>query len=282
MIALGDAPGSEPLTALLGGPTAPPAVAISPDAVAVMPYSSGTTGFPKGVMLTHRNMIAQCLAIEAVTDGDVIVPGAPVLAVLPFFHIYGIMAFLTFGLMRGARLVTMPAVRPGAVRPARPPPRGAAAPRRAADPARAREVPRRAAPAPAAGRARRRRAAVRRARRRVHPAHRRDGLPGLRDDRGLGRDPPRLARSGAQQAGLDRRPVANAEARVVALDDRRRRRARRARRDLGARPVHDEGLLRGPRGDRADHRPRRLAAHRRHRLRRWRRRLLGRRSGRRS
>jgi len=41
-------------------------------------------------------------------DGDVIVPGAAVLAVLPFFHIYGIMAFLTYGLMRGAKLVTMP------------------------------------------------------------------------------------------------------------------------------------------------------------------------------
>jgi acyl-CoA synthetase (AMP-forming)/AMP-acid ligase II len=108
VIALGEAPDTEPLTALLGDSTTPPAVAIAPDAVAVMPYSSGTTGFPKGVMLTHRNIIAQCLAIESVTDSDVIVAGAPVLAVLPFFHIYGIMAFLTFGLMRGARLVTMP------------------------------------------------------------------------------------------------------------------------------------------------------------------------------
>jgi acyl-CoA synthetase (AMP-forming)/AMP-acid ligase II len=108
VITLGDAPDTEPLTALLGSATTPPAVAISPDAVAVMPYSSGTTGFPKGVMLTHRNIIAQCLAIESVTDSDLIVAGAAVLAVLPFFHIYGIMAFLTFGLMRGARLVTMP------------------------------------------------------------------------------------------------------------------------------------------------------------------------------
>ena len=108
VISIGDAPGAEPLTALLGGSAVPPDVRVAPDAVAVMPYSSGTTGFPKGVMLTHRNVIAQCLAIESVTDGDVIVPGAAVLAVLPFFHIYGIMAFLTFGLMRGAKLVTMP------------------------------------------------------------------------------------------------------------------------------------------------------------------------------
>ena len=108
VIAFGDAPGSEPFTALLGGSTTPPAVAISPDAVAVMPYSSGTTGFPKGVMLTHRNIISQCLAIESVAHGDVIIPGAAVMAVLPFFHIYGIMAFLTYGLMHGAKLVTMP------------------------------------------------------------------------------------------------------------------------------------------------------------------------------
>src|ERR1044071_4118067 len=108
LVTLRDAPGCEPLAALLAGSTTPPAVAISPDAVAVMPYSSGTTGFPKGVMLTHRNIISQCLAIESVAHGDVIIPGAAGRAGLPFFHIYGIMAFLTYGLMHGAKLVTMP------------------------------------------------------------------------------------------------------------------------------------------------------------------------------
>jgi acyl-CoA synthetase (AMP-forming)/AMP-acid ligase II len=108
VISLGEAPEAEPFTALLGGSAVPPAVTVSPDAVAVMPYSSGTTGFPKGVMLTHRNIIAQCLAIEASTDSEVVIAGAPLIAVLPFFHIYGIMAFLTAGLMRGARLLTMP------------------------------------------------------------------------------------------------------------------------------------------------------------------------------
>jgi acyl-CoA synthetase (AMP-forming)/AMP-acid ligase II len=108
VISIGEAPDSEPLTALFGGSTAPPDVAIAPDAVAVMPYSSGTTGFPKGVMLTHRNVMAQCLALDSVTDADVIVPDAAMIAVLPFFHIYGIMAFMTYGLMRGAKLVTMP------------------------------------------------------------------------------------------------------------------------------------------------------------------------------
>jgi acyl-CoA synthetase (AMP-forming)/AMP-acid ligase II len=100
--------GTPGLGALLGMSATPPAVDVAPDALAVMPYSSGTTGFPKGVMLTQRNIIAQCLSLDAVTDADVVVPGSHVLAVLPFFHIYGIMAFLTFGLVRGATLVTMP------------------------------------------------------------------------------------------------------------------------------------------------------------------------------
>lgn len=108
IIAIGDAEGAEALAALLGGPTTPPSLRIDPDSVAVMPYSSGTTGFPKGVMLTHRNIVAQCLALDTVTDAALIVPGGAVIAVLPFFHIYGITAFLTCGLSRGARIVTMP------------------------------------------------------------------------------------------------------------------------------------------------------------------------------
>src|SRR3954465_9028562 len=85
IIVLGEAAGAEPLTALLGGSTTPPAIEVAPDALAVMPYSSGTTGFPKGVMLTQRNMIAQCLAIEAKTDSPIVVADATMLAVLPFF-----------------------------------------------------------------------------------------------------------------------------------------------------------------------------------------------------
>ncbi|MCW3156643.1 AMP-binding protein [Micropruina sonneratiae] len=71
--------------------------------LAVLPYSSGTTGYPKGVMLTHRNLVAnvaQCQPI-GVTGDDV------VLAVLPFFHIYGMTVLLNYALQRRARLVTM-------------------------------------------------------------------------------------------------------------------------------------------------------------------------------
>ena len=109
VIVIGDAPaGTEPITALLGASKVPPAIDVGPDDLAVMPYSSGTTGFPKGVMLTQRNLIAQVMSLDAIGDADVIQRDAPTIAVLPFFHIYGIMAFLTFGLVRGATMITMP------------------------------------------------------------------------------------------------------------------------------------------------------------------------------
>ncbi|MEO8035054.1 MAG: AMP-binding protein, partial [Acidobacteriota bacterium] len=82
-----------------------PDVAIDPaNDLAVLPYSSGTTGLPKGVMLTHRNLLANVLqcGIFGVTDADT------VLAVLPFFHIYGMTVIMNMGLHAGATIVTMP------------------------------------------------------------------------------------------------------------------------------------------------------------------------------
>ena len=98
---------SEWFAELLGHGATPPVVDCGPDDLAVMPYSSGTTGFPKGVMLTHRNVIAQTRGLMAMEDA-VVIPGSHLLAVLPFFHIYGIMAFLTYGLMQGATIVSIP------------------------------------------------------------------------------------------------------------------------------------------------------------------------------
>jgi len=105
----GEAEGATPFAALLAAGDTPPEVAIEPrkDLVA-LPYSSGTTGMPKGVMLTHYNLVAQMCAIEGVTDAELVSPQDTVLAFLPFFHIYGISAFLDFSLYRGATLVTMP------------------------------------------------------------------------------------------------------------------------------------------------------------------------------
>lgn len=81
-----------------------PPVRIDPDDIAVLPYSSGTTGLPKGVMLTHRNLVANLLQIEAMEHPDL----RALVAFLPFFHIYGMQVILNYGLMHGLTIVTLP------------------------------------------------------------------------------------------------------------------------------------------------------------------------------
>jgi acyl-CoA synthetase (AMP-forming)/AMP-acid ligase II len=104
LVTIDEAPDITPLSAIARDED-PPAVTIDPaEDVAVLPYSSGTTGLPKGVMLTHRNLVAQLAQLDAIEDRDM----PALLGVLPFFHIYGMMVILNFGLMRGATLVTMP------------------------------------------------------------------------------------------------------------------------------------------------------------------------------
>ena len=83
----------------------PPEVAVDPDDVVALPYSSGTTGFSKGVMLTHRNLVANLCQIEPhlmVGEEEV------ALGVLPFFHIYGLIVVLNYALRQAATVVTMP------------------------------------------------------------------------------------------------------------------------------------------------------------------------------
>jgi acyl-CoA synthetase (AMP-forming)/AMP-acid ligase II len=105
----GEAEGATPFASLLAGDAPPPRVAIDArkDLVA-LPYSSGTTGLPKGVMLTHHNLVAELCSVEGVTDAALIQPGDTVLAFLPFFHIYGIVAFLNLSLRMGVTVITMP------------------------------------------------------------------------------------------------------------------------------------------------------------------------------
>jgi len=82
----------------------PAAVDLETD-VAALPYSSGTTGFPKGVMLTHRNLVANLAQVEGHIEmnGDDVV-----FAVLPFFHIYGMTVLMNLGMCSGATVVTAP------------------------------------------------------------------------------------------------------------------------------------------------------------------------------
>jgi acyl-CoA synthetase (AMP-forming)/AMP-acid ligase II len=103
---LGEAEGATPFASLLAAGDTPPAVDIDPanDLVA-LPYSSGTTGISKGVMLTHRNLVANlCQGAPALLAGE----GERLIAVLPFFHIYGLVVLMAAALSRGSTLVTMP------------------------------------------------------------------------------------------------------------------------------------------------------------------------------
>ncbi|WP_372469120.1 AMP-binding protein [Microbacterium maritypicum] len=106
VIVLDGVEGHPSLPALLGEGHPAPEVSFDPAThLAVLPYSSGTTGRPKGVMLTHRNLVAnvsQCRPVLGVGAND------RLLAVLPFFHIYGMTVLLNFALRQRAGLVTMP------------------------------------------------------------------------------------------------------------------------------------------------------------------------------
>jgi acyl-CoA synthetase (AMP-forming)/AMP-acid ligase II len=104
LLTIDEAPGEQCVEAI-SRDAHPPAVDIDPAVdVAVLPYSSGTTGLPKGVMLTHRNLVANLCQLDAIEHRDL----SSLLGVLPFFHIYGLVVVLNFGLMRGLTVVTMP------------------------------------------------------------------------------------------------------------------------------------------------------------------------------
>jgi acyl-CoA synthetase (AMP-forming)/AMP-acid ligase II len=82
----------------------PETVEIDPEDLAVLPYSSGTTGLMKGVMLTHRNLVAN---IEQAWNSMPLDEEDTLVGLLPFFHIYGQTVVLNMGLAKGSTIVIM-------------------------------------------------------------------------------------------------------------------------------------------------------------------------------
>ncbi len=84
----------------------PPTAPVSPDDTALLQYTGGTTGVPKGVVLTHRNLVSntwQCRQWCVLGEGEEVV-----LAVLPFFHVYGMSVCMNLALSMGSSLVLLP------------------------------------------------------------------------------------------------------------------------------------------------------------------------------
>ena len=99
--------GSEPLRASHPKP--------STDDLALIQYTSGTTGTPKGASLTHRNLLSNAAQARSWVPSIVRGDGCVVYAVLPMFHAYGLTLCLTFAMSMGARLVLFPRFDPDMV-----------------------------------------------------------------------------------------------------------------------------------------------------------------------
>ena len=101
--------GATPFATLLQSDGALPEITINPaEDIVVMPYSSGTTGYPKGVMLTHRNIVANLVQMDGITGIDITNEDDIIMGILPFYHIYGMVVIMNMSLSRGATIVTMP------------------------------------------------------------------------------------------------------------------------------------------------------------------------------
>ncbi|WP_034358175.1 long-chain-fatty-acid--CoA ligase [Deinococcus phoenicis] len=95
---------------LRGQAPTPQAVTLRPDDVALLQYTGGTTGVPKGAMLTHGNLVANAEQCRAwMTE---LRPGQEVtLAAIPFFHVYGMTVGMNLSMLTGATLVLVPNAR---------------------------------------------------------------------------------------------------------------------------------------------------------------------------
>jgi long-chain acyl-CoA synthetase len=96
-------------TVMEGAPHTDPGIEVSPDGLAVLQYTGGTTGVSKGAMLTHKNLVANVVMAREWFKGIDMTPGSQrFLTILPLFHSYGMTACMNFGLYVGAELILLP------------------------------------------------------------------------------------------------------------------------------------------------------------------------------
>jgi len=88
-----------------------PSTPATPSELCVLPYSSGTTGVPKGVMLTHANLVANMAQLNHPAL-DLMADGETTLCVLPMFHIFAMNVTMSNMLLNGGKLVTLPSFDP--------------------------------------------------------------------------------------------------------------------------------------------------------------------------
>lgn len=105
VVVMGEAEGVPSLSDFYGDPIETQVPVDLDEHSVVLPYSSGTTGLPKGVRLSHRNLVVN---VDQVIEGGDFHPGEIAAAFLPFFHIYGMNVLMNVHLAGGGALVTMP------------------------------------------------------------------------------------------------------------------------------------------------------------------------------